>query len=629
MNNTMNVGPGCIVTVKGQNLCIKSFATPDSVKAQNLETGIESIIKLGEISETLGSNSQLPLTDLTSVSDDDWDGAIDIYNLLKPLIRKPDRTRKDIAALSDETLISPATLYRYIEKIEKYGTVTCLLRKTRLDKNSKKIDPRVEEVIKEVITTEYLTKLKRSPTKTYREIERRCKNSNFESPGKSTILRRIEEILPEEREFKRNGRNAALDFRPERGSLPGANTLHSIWQIDHTKVDIMLVDEIDRICIGRPWITLAIDVFSRTVVGWYISFDPPGTLGTGICISNAILAKDEILMRLGIDKPWPCQGKPRIIQADNAKEFRGNTLKNACAEHSFEIKFRKVKKPNYGAHIERLLGTLLNEIHGIEGTTFSNSQQKGEYDSEGNATMTLDEFEKWLANLILGIYHNRKHSSLECSPLERYKEGIFGTDEITGIGLMPIAANPEKLRIDFLPYETRTIQPYGVVLDHIEYHDPVLDKWIGSLDQNTRRLKRQFVFRRDPRNISYLIFWDPDAHEYYRIPYKNARRPTISLWELKAVKNHLNKLGKNEHDEEMIFETLNELRRIEDEAKKTTRKVRLENERRKKHQHAPELIKHLNNNQGVDVFEEPHVNSELNSKISFADITPYDEIEPM
>jgi hypothetical protein len=36
-----------------------------------------------------------------------------------------------------------------------------------------------------------------------------------------------------------------------------------VVQIDHTLLDIILVDDLHRLSIGRPWITLAIDVFSR------------------------------------------------------------------------------------------------------------------------------------------------------------------------------------------------------------------------------------------------------------------------------------------------------------------------------------------------------------------------------
>jgi len=629
---TINVGPGAIVDVDGVIYCIKRFETPESVLARNIETGLDHTIGLSQISHSSGTQATGPKVDLSAIPDEDWDMAIQRYQALLPLQDNPSRTALDVAKVAEEQLVSVATVYRWLDRLIKHGTVTCLLRKRRNDAGTKRLNSVVESIIKNVIATEFLTNQKRSPTIALQEIRRRCREAKVEAPCKSTLLSRINEILPEERERKRNGRNAALDYRAERGSMPGIDRLHSIWQIDHTRVDIMLVDERDRIPIGRPWITVAIDVFSRTVVGWYVSFDPPGALGTGICIANAILPKEALLAKLGVDLPWPCQGKPGIIQTDNAKEFRGVMLKNACNEHGFEMKFRKVKKPNYGAHIERLLGTLLQQIHSLDGTTFSNPQVRGEYDSEVKAAMTLDEFERWLANLILGPYHHNKHSSLGCAPIKRYRDGIFGDGETPGIGALPVAADPEKLRIDFLPLEERTIQPYGVVLDYIEYHDPVLDKWIGALDPRTKKLKRKFIFRRDPRNISYLIFWDPDVRQYYRIPYRDTSHPAISLWELRAVQRHLVELGKQDIDEDMIFKGLNEMRNIEENARELTRAQRLTQERRRRHGRVPPVSTPAINARVAEA--EPSAIAESVSATpepftDFTGIVPFDEIEEM
>lgn len=631
---TCEVGPGAIVKVGERVFCVKRWETADSVLARDIATSTDQRLTLSEITESLAREQVAHQVDLSTINDDDWNDAVERYRVLQPLIRASKRSRADVVAASETLLVSPATTYRWLDRLERYGTVSCLLRKRRKDKGGKKLDDAVEEIVRDVIVNEYLTQLKRSPTKALREIQRRCraKNKNIAQhlalPSKSTLLRRIEEILPEERERKRNGRNAALDYRPNRGSLPNVDHVHAIWQIDHTKVDIILVDEKDRIPIGRPWITVAIDVYTRMVVGWYISFDPPGTLATGISISTAILPKDALLARLGVSFSWPCQGKPRTIQADNAKEFRGDTLKHACDEHGIDLKFRKVKKPNYGAHIERLLGTLLEEIHGLEGTTFSNPQERGEYDSVGKAAMTLDEFEAWLANLILGLYHHRSHSELGCAPIKRYNDGIFGDDTTPGIGLLPIAADPEKLRIDFLPMETRTIQTYGVVLDHIEYHAPILDKWIGAPDPATKKLARKFVFRRDPRNISYLIFWDPDARQYYQIPYRDIRRPAISLWELREIHSYLAARGKKDIDEDTIFAALDEMRRIEESSKELTRRQRLDQERRRRHRKLapspPTVVARTE-----DDFSDVPAASSGDLLFDPSAIRPFDEIEPV
>lgn len=86
-------------------------------------------------------------------------------------------------------------------------------------------------------------------------------------------------------------------------------------------LDIQLVDDIDRMPIGRPWITLAIDVFSRMVAGMYVSIDPPGALSTGLCIAHAVLPKERWLAKHDIANSWPVWGVMSVVHADNAKEW--------------------------------------------------------------------------------------------------------------------------------------------------------------------------------------------------------------------------------------------------------------------------------------------------------------------
>jgi hypothetical protein len=110
---------------------------------------------------------------------------------------------------------------------------------------------------------------------------------------------------------------------PACGSLassraPGHSTRRSgRWkfvQIDHTKLDVIVVDEEQRLPIGRPWITLAIDVYSRMVLGFYISLDPPGAIATSLCIAHAALPKETRLAKRGIVGSWPCWGFPARIE---------------------------------------------------------------------------------------------------------------------------------------------------------------------------------------------------------------------------------------------------------------------------------------------------------------------------
>jgi putative transposase len=280
----------------------------------------------------------------------------------------------------------------------------------------------------------------------------------------------------------------------------------AVWQIDHTQVDLILVDDLQRRPVGRPWITVAIDVFSRMVAGFYISFDPPGAMSVGLCLAHAMLPKETWLAQHDIATPWPLWGKPAVVHADNAKEFRGRMLTRAGENLGIDLHWRPVTQPHYGGYIERLCGTLTQSIHTLPGTTFSNPRQRGAYRSEEQAALTLCEFETWLATLIVDIYHQQVHSGIGMPPVRRYEQGIFGSDEHPGIGVPERFVDESRLRLELMPYEERTVQRYGIQLDNICYYHDVLKKWIQASDLAHPKRKRKFTVRHDPRDISVIYF---------------------------------------------------------------------------------------------------------------------------
>lgn len=95
----------------------------------------------------------------------------------------------------------------------------------------------------------------------------------------------------------------------------------AVWQIDHTLVDVIIVSEADRVPIGRPWLTLIVDVASRLVAGFYISLDPPSALSVARALSMAVARKDPLFAKHDLRGNWPIQGKPRALHSDNAAEF--------------------------------------------------------------------------------------------------------------------------------------------------------------------------------------------------------------------------------------------------------------------------------------------------------------------
>ena len=62
-----------------------------------------------------------------------------------------------------------------------------------------------------------------------------------------------------------------------------------VVQIDHTIVDLVVVDEVTRTPIGRPVLTLAIDIHTRVVTGFYLALNHPSILRAGVCVAQSQL----------------------------------------------------------------------------------------------------------------------------------------------------------------------------------------------------------------------------------------------------------------------------------------------------------------------------------------------------
>lgn len=139
----------------------------------------------------------------------------------------------------------------------------------------------------------------------------------------NTVRNRISRPSPRTVVKARIGKRAAQEqFEAIEGHFSVDRPL-AIVQIDHTKLDLIVVDEVYRKPLARPWLTLAIDVFSRMVVGFYLSLEAPSSAAAGMCIAQGILPKDAALAKWELETPWPVCGKMAAIHCDNGKDFRG------------------------------------------------------------------------------------------------------------------------------------------------------------------------------------------------------------------------------------------------------------------------------------------------------------------
>jgi len=596
----LDLSPGQLLQASGQPVRVVKQHDLESLLVEDVSTGRLREVAIGDLS-VLPSLEALPTPALDQERQEE---AQHRFSLIAPLIHLRPRPRSAVEDRAREVGTSATTLYRLLERFENSLSVDVLARRSRSDMGASRMDSAVLEVMDTLIQSQYLTRQQRSIQKIFLAIVDRCHQLDLTPPSRDTVARRIHKITPRERVRRRQGKSAAEVLRPLRSAFPGALAPLDVVQIDHTELDIMLVDEFERLEIGRPFITVAIDVYSRAVVGFYISRDAPSFMSAGSCLAQAILPKDTALaprqQRLGAmfaemehqegDDPlpklrWPIWGRPTKVHVDNGREFRGKMLERSCLLYGIHVELRPVKTPQYGAHIERLMGTIATELHDLPGTTFSNSQRRGDYQSQKRAVLTFDELDLWLTLFFAGIYNQRPHRGLNGdTPLAVFQRGLLeGTPGTPPKGLFPIPTPEEalKLRIDFLPSFEVTIQRYGIRLETITYYHEVLESLLAR--KTLGKPSEPVIVRRDPRDVSQIYLFNADAGRYYAIPFADASWHRLSVWELRELKARVRrKPGERLKELELIREQ-RAMKRLVDTSIKETRDTRRQREKKRSH----------------------------------------------
>lgn len=475
---------------------------------------------------------------------------------IKPLVEMEHVSRQVADEAASSLGISRRYVYELIRRLKagKQLTTDFAPQKPTGGKGKSRLPIELEEIISESIRTFYLTRQKRSKAAVLREIQRKCFRIGKPAPSRNTIERRISRLDPLTVSRTRDGFRNSRTLDALQGSTPKPEQALDVVQMDHTKVDLIIVDQATRQPIGRPWLTLAIDVFSRCIAGMLLTLENPSATSVALCLAHVVSNKAAWLERLGLpDLAWAMHGKPGTIHSDNAKEFHSEALRRGCEQHGIAVQYRPCGQPHFGGIIERIIGTAMTMIHELPGTTFSNIQERGTYKPEQHASLTLRELEQWLT-LAICSYHETVHSSLNEPPIACWNRAVQKQELVT-------VSDPEAFIIDFLPIIYRKIGRAGFIIDHVNYFADCLKPLIAKRKQLDR-----FVLRRDPRDLSRIWVLDPSSNQYFEIPYRTISNPAVTLGEHRNALRELRKRGRASVNEAAIFRMVDQMRAIEQAA---------------------------------------------------------------
>jgi putative transposase len=405
-------------------------------------------------------------------------------------------------------------------------------------KGKRRLNDRLEQLIAGVLAECTAAPMYRTTQEVYLMIvnrvaeENRClpEEGQLALPGAATVYRRIRAEGAASLLRRRASRKEA---QAENAVFPGPSPTRILErvEIDHTTLDLFLVDEEDRLPIGRPTLTYALDVYSGFPFGLYVGFEPPSYRTVQHCLLYGILPKADARTLFGTQHPWSAFGLPETLVIDNAKEFIGRDLDDACGQLGIILERMPVRTPWFKGSVERFFRTNnTGLIHTLPGTTFSNVLERGDYDVFQHACISLSAFWKILHIFLLDIYAQRWHEGVGGIPAKVWEENLQA-------GFIPCLHNTvEEVRILLYRSEERTVQRSGIDFESLRYQSPALARLRSTLPEGTRvRIKY------DPADLSALYMFDPTGGgAWLRVPAVDmAYTQGLSLWKHRVIRSYV------------------------------------------------------------------------------------------
>jgi putative transposase len=462
---------------------------------------------------------------------------------------RPPRTEERVGALLDHVARqfgdperpSARTFARWVSDWLLVGEKPEGLLPERGGNSKDRLDAAAREMLSVTVEREYLVDTRPTATAVWRQVGAAFEDHNAPLPEEDrlpvptlkTVLAEIAKIDKFTLDFCREGpRAAAQRYRPK-GSGPVVELHNDTWECDHTTVDVIIVDPVSGLPIGRPTVTVMLDRATRMVMGVRIGFEPPSAESVLECLRVSALPKHELLASAPDLDPswtWPCMGLPRVLVTDQAKEFKSKALDDACLSLGVDLQHAPALKAWYKGRIERFFRTLAREVfHRVPGTTFANFfERHREAVPEKVAVTTLAELWAHTIHFLVGIYARRPHRALGGrSSLDLWSESVARH------GVRPIPS-ADELRSMTSHVTWRKPQPYGIEYEGLIYNGPE----VAMLRVRPGR-PQPVKIRVDRDDLTSIRFIHPETGAPVPVPIVQAMRPIVA-----GVSLHKHKLAR-------------------------------------------------------------------------------------
>lgn len=416
--------------------------------------------------------------------------------------------------------VAARTLRRWIAAYraaqDEYGSgYLGLLPRPNQGNPTRKLPEASTSLMTQYIERDYETLKQKTIYAAWSALKLACDRQQVTAPSYKTFSNAVHQRPVREQTEKRRGRRAAYQVQPFFWELEQRTPCHGdrpfeIGHIDHTQVDVWaLCSQTGRV-LGRPWLSLLTDAFSRRILALHLTFDPPSYRSCMMILREGVRRHSRL---------------PQILVLDGGREFDSIYFETLLARCEVTKKTRPPAKARFGSTCERIFGTANKQFfHNLEGNTqaarFARQITKST-DPRNHAAWPLKELHQRLTEYAYEIYDTLDHPALGQSPREAFDAVIAKT----GSRLQCKIAYDQDFLLLTLPTTrkgTAKVTPErGMKINHIYY-------WSEHFRNPTWQAK-QVPVRYDPFDVgtAYAFVdrqWVECHSEYYSVLHGHSER---------------------------------------------------------------------------------------------------------
>jgi len=296
-----------------------------------------------------------------------------------------------------------------------------LLPKPNRGNRENRLPEQVRSLMMEFIENDYESLKQKTKYATWSALKLACDRRQMPAPSYKTFTRAIRRRSGADQVQKRQGRRAAYALQPFYWELEQRTPRHGdrpfeIAHIDHTQADVWAVCSQTGRVLGRPWLSLLTDAFSRRILALYLTFDPPSYRSCMMILRECVRRHSRL---------------PQILVMDGGKEFESIYFETLLARCEVTKKTRPPAKARFGSTCERIFGTANDRfLHNLQGNTQvgrGSRQITKSVDPRNHAAWPLKEIHRRLSEYAYEIYDTIDHPALGRSPREAFDAAMAQT----------------------------------------------------------------------------------------------------------------------------------------------------------------------------------------------------------